>query len=368
MRCGMLYIESHMADYDVSSRMKRLIKLMNKVSITEPEGLSAARIEEINDISIPNNLIIRKLLGKGAKNITSKTFIIPVQGGMISGYLFEKQASKSISDLTPLIIYYHGGGWVWGNMDLYNFLCAHLADITGAAVLSVDYRLAPRHKFPIAVEDCYDTLIWAAAGCRYWKTDPDRIFLIGDSAGGNLAAVVSRLSRDRKGPAIAGQVLLYPVTDGRMRTESWEKFKDSPTLNDKQMSFFVNTYMREPKDILNPLFSPLLGKDHSRLPETLVIGAEYDPLRDDGLLYVDALNSADTPAKYLEVKKGVHGFFLYPKATGTEEAESAIIQFVSERPVEQVALIGRKEWAKAQKNELKLIKRQSKHYIDAGVE
>ncbi len=364
----MLYIGDNMDGYDLSPRMKRLIKLVNRVAISDPEGLSAARIEELNDISIPNILIIRKLLGKSAKNITSKTFVIPVQGGMISGYLFEKQATKSISDLTPLIIYFHGGGWVWGNMDLYNFLCAHLADITGAAVLSVDYRLAPKHKFPTAVEDCYDTLIWAAAGCRYWKTDPDRIFLVGDSAGGNLAAVVSRLSRDRKGPAIAGQVLLYPVTDGRMRTESWERFKDSPTLNDKQMAFFVNTYMREPKDILNPLFSPLLGKDHSRLPETLVIGAEYDPLRDDGLLYADALASADTPVKYLEVKKSVHGFFLYPQATGTEETESALIQFIGGRPVEQVALISRKEWQKAQKSELKQFKRQSKHYIEATVE
>lgn len=364
----MLYIGDNMDGYDLSPRMKRLIKLVNRVAISDPEGLSAARIEELNDISIPNILIIRKLLGKSAKNITSKTFVIPVQGGMISGYLFEKQTTKSISDLTPLIIYFHGGGWVWGNMDLYNFLCAHLADITGAAVLSVDYRLAPKHKFPTAVEDCYDTLIWAAAGCRYWKTDPDRIFLVGDSAGGNLAAVVSRLSRDRKGPAIAGQVLLYPVTDGRMRTESWERFKDSPTLNDKQMAFFVNTYMREPKDILNPLFSPLLGKDHSRLPETLVIGAEYDPLRDDGLLYADALASADTPVKYLEVKKSVHGFFLYPQATGTEETESALIQFIGGRPVEQVALISRKEWQKAQKSELKQFKRQSKHYIEAGVE
>jgi len=364
----MLYIESHMDGYDLSPRMKRLVKLINRVAISDPEGLSAARIEEINDISLPNNLILRKLLGKEAKNITSKTFVIPVQGGMISGYLFEKQASKSISDLVPLIIYYHGGGWVWGNMDLYNFLCAHLADITGAAVLSVDYRLAPQYKFPTAVEDCYDTLIWAAAGCRYWKTDPDRIFLVGDSAGGNLAAVVSRLSRDRKGPPIAGQVLFYPVTDGRMRTESWERFKDSPTLNDKQMSFFVNTYMREPKDILNPLFSPLLGKDYSRLPETLIIGAEYDPLRDDGLLYSQALASADTPVKYLEVKKAIHGFFLYPQATGTEEAESALIQFVGGRPVEQVALISRKEWVKAQRNELKQIKRQSKHYIEAEVQ
>lgn len=356
---------STMADYDLSPKMKRLVTLIGKLSVADPEGLTPKRIEEINDISIPNNALIRKLLGKSAKNIDTKTFIIPVTEGMITGYFFEKQGSRDISDLTPLIIFYHGGGWIWGNMDLYNFFCAHIADITGASVLSVDYRLAPKYKFPTAVEDCYDTLLWAAAGCRYWKTDPDRIYLMGDSAGGNLAAVVSRLARDRKGPAIAGQVLLYPVTDGRMRTASYEMYKDSPTLTDKHMTFFINSYQKEPKDILNPSFSPLLSKDHSRLPQTLIIGAEYDPLRDDGKLYADALASADTPVKYLEVKKTVHGFINYPKATGTEETESAIIQFIGGRPVEQVALISRKEWATAIRKEQKQIKQQNKLYIPA---
>ena len=360
---GIDYYDPTMVDYDLSPKMKRLVNLIGKLSVTDPEGLTPKRIEEINDISIPNNMLIRKLMGKSAKDIDSKTFIIPVTDGMISGYLFEKQGSRDISDLTPLIIFYHGGGWIWGNMDLYNFLCAHLADITGASVLSVDYRLAPKYKFPTAVEDCYDTLLWAAAGCRYWKTDPDRLYLMGDSAGGNLAAVVSRLARDRKGPPIAGQVLLYPVTDGRMRTASYEKYKDSPTLTDKHMAFFINSYQREPKDILNPSFSPLLSKDHSRLPQTLIIGAEYDPLRDDGKLYADALASADTPVKYLEVKKTIHGFINYPNATGTEETECAIIQFIGGRPVEQVALISRKEWAKAIKKEQKQIRKQNKLYI-----
>jgi len=356
-----------MVDYDLSPKMKRLVSIISKLTLTDPEGLTPKRIEEINDISIPNNLLIRKLLGKSARNIDTKTFIIPVTDGMVTGYFFEKQGSRDISDLTPLIVFYHGGGWIWGNMDLYNFFCAHLADITGASVLSVDYRLAPKNKFPTAVEDCYDTLLWAAAGCRYWKTDPDRIYLVGDSAGGNLAAVVSRLARDRKGPSIAGQVLLYPVTDGRMRTASYEKYKDSPTLSDKQMAFFINSYQREPKDILNPNFSPLLGKDHSRLPQTLIIGAEYDPLHDDGMLYADALSSADTPVKYLEVKKTIHGFINYPKATGTEETECAIMQFIGGRPVEQVALISRKAWAQATKKELKQIKQKSKHYIEASI-
>ena len=114
--------------------MKRLVNLIGKLSVADPEGLTPKRIEEINDISIPNNFLIRRLLGKSAKNIDTKTFIIPVTDGMVTGYFFEKQGSRDISDLTPLIIFYHGGGWIWGNMDLYNFFCAHLADITGASV------------------------------------------------------------------------------------------------------------------------------------------------------------------------------------------------------------------------------------------
>lgn len=356
-----------MTEYDLPRRMKRLLKLAQRVSAWDPDELTPDRIAELNGKAHPSSLLIRRLFGKPARNITTKTFVIPVNDGKVTGYLFEKEDSRGISDLLPLIIYYHGGGWIWGNMDRYNIICAHLADITGATVLSVDYRLAPQHRFPTAVEDCYNTLLWAAAGCRYWKNDPDRIFLVGDSAGGNLAAVVSRLARDRKGPAIGGQVLIYPITDGRMRTASYAEYKDSPTLTDRQMAFYIHNYQREPKDTLDPNFSPLLAKDHSRLPPTLIIGAEYDPLRDDGVLYADALASADTPVKYLEVKKGLHGFFSYPKATGTDEAQSAITQFIRGKPVEQVALIGKKEWLKAEKLELKKIKKQAKHYIETEI-
>jgi len=232
----------------------------------------------------------------------------------------------------------------------------------------IDYRLAPQHKFPTAVEDCYNTLVWAAQGARYWKIDPERIFVMGDSAGGNLAAVVSRLSRDRKGPAIAGQILIYPITDGRMRTPSYAQFKDSPSLTAKEMQFFIKSYQREPKDILNPNFSPLLSKDHSRLPPTLIITAEYDPLLDDGKLYAEALESADTQVKYLECKNTVHGFLAFPAAEGTEETEAAIIQFIAGRPVDQVELLTMAQLRKRNKRELKVARKTNKSFIAAGVE
>ncbi len=357
-----------MAEYHISRKLKRLISLSRKFSHGETAGLTQERIDEINNISIPNNWVTRKLLKKPAKHIDSKTFIIPVRDGKVTGYFFEKQGERDNSGLNPLIIFFHGGGWVWGNMDMYNFFCARLAELTHASVLSVDYRLAPRYKFPTAVEDCYDTLLWAAGGARYWKTDPAQIYLIGDSAGGNLAAVVSRLARDRKGPPIAGQILLYPVTDGRMRTKSYSQFKDCPSLTDKDMAFFIQNYQREPKDILDPAFSPLLGVDHSRLPPTLIISAEYDPLHDDAVLYADALAAADTPVKLLEVKNTVHGFINYPAATGTEVTECAIKQFVGGRAVGQVALTTQKALEKHVRKELKAAHKQNKELISAGIE
>lgn len=358
-----------MTKYDIPKRLRRIIRLADTISAPEdPSQLTEDRIQEINNRELPNNWIVRKLLHKPSKDVESRTFIIPVSDGAVTAYFFEKRRDKSSTGLNPLIVFFHGGGWVWGNMSLYNFFCARIADLTNASILAVDYRLAPRYKFPTAVEDCYDTLLWAYQGTRYWKTDPDRVFLMGDSAGGNLAAVVSRLSRDRKGPPIAGQILIYPVTDGRMRTESYVQYGDSPTLTQKKMSFFIHTYMGEPKDILNPSFSPLLAKDNSRLPDTLIISAEYDPLYDDARLYAEALTEADTPVKHLECKKTVHGFLNYPNADGTEETECAIMQFVGGRAVEQIELISRKKFKKQVKRELRQAKKANKHLIVAGVE
>ena len=355
----------------ISKKLQRIIHLSKKIfGETDVSELTEEQIAEKNKQSIPNNWLTRRLFKKQTKHVETSTYIIPVDDGMVTGYFFQRRDKipKQLTSLRPLIIFYHGGGWVWGNMDLYSFICARIASITNAAVLSVDYRLAPQYKFPTAVEDCYNTLIWASQGARYWKIDPERIFVMGDSAGGNLAAVVSRLSRDRKGPHIAGQVLIYPVTDGRLRTSSFNKFKESPTLTGREMQFFIKSYQSEPKDILNPNFSPLLSKDHSRLPPTLIITADNDPLLDDGKLYAEALRSADTPVKYLECEHTVHGYLAYPAAPGSEETESAIMQFIAGRQVEQVELLTKSQMRKQNKRELKVARKTNKSFVAVGVE
>ena len=160
---------------------------------------------------------------------------------------------------------------------------------------------------------------------------------------------MSRLARDRKGPKIAGQILISPITDGRMRTESQEKFKDCPTLTEKSLKFFIQNYSREPKDILDPLFSPLLAKDHSRLPETLIICGEYDPLLDESMLYAQALSSADTPAKCLVAKGAFHSFMDFPSLEATKDTMYAVTTFIGGRAVSGVELLSKEERKKLER-------------------
>ena len=253
---------------------------------------------------------------------------------------------KTINGQNSLIVLFHDGGWMLGNMRKCSAVCSNICNTTGATILAVDYRLAPQFKFPTPLEDCYEAFLWAAQGARYWKVDPDKIYVMGNCAGGNLAASVSRLARDRKGPKIAGQILISPVTDGRMRTGSYDEFKDCPTLTQKTMGYFIQNYSREPKDILDPMFSPLLAKDNSRLPEALIIVADCDPLLDDSLLYAQALNDADTPAKCLVCKDTIHSFIDFPSLEVWKDSMYAISTFIGGRTVSGIEMLSRKDRAK----------------------
>lgn len=337
-----------MDEYVLDHQMKRILKMRSRLSLKDVTAATGSDIMSYNRSEFKQS-VFRKLYRPRTRNIIRRTFIIPVTDGAITGYLFEKLRNKSVSGQNSLIILFHDGGWVLGNMRKCDAVCSNICDTTGATVLAVDYRLAPQFKFPVPLEDCYSAFLWAAQGARYWKVDPDKIYLMGNCAGGNLAACVSRMARDRKGPKIAGQILLSPITDGRMRTESQEKFKDCPTLTEKSLKFFIQNYSREPKDILDPLFSPLLAKDHSRLPETLIICGEYDPLLDESMLYAQALSSADTPAKCLVAKGAFHSFIDFPDLEATKDTMYAVSAFIGGRAVSGVELLTKDERKKLER-------------------
>lgn len=209
----------------------------------------------------------------------------------------------------PALIYFFGGGWTLGSIDTADGICRRLANTTPCTVITVGYRLAPEHRFPAAVYDCYAALEWIAANGARWGVDPSRIAVGGDSAGGNLAAAVTLLARDRGGPALAAQLLVYPNTQHGARTASLRESDDPWLFNATSVAWYWGHYLADPRDGENPLASPLLAPDLTGLPPALVITAEYDPLRDEGEAYADRLRRCGVPTELTRYDGMVHGFF-----------------------------------------------------------
>jgi acetyl esterase/lipase len=209
----------------------------------------------------------------------------------------------------PLLVYYHGGGFTYGDLDTHDGVCRILCRHGGAHVLAVDYRLAPEHPFPAAVEDARAALGWAFANAGRLGADPARVGVGGDSAGGNLAAVVSQLSAGDGGPAPALQLLIYPATDMTIRHRSRELFREGFLLTDGEMNWFENNYIGTARThASDPRVSPLLAEDLSGLAPAFVVTAAFDPLRDEGEAYAQALEQAGTPVTLRRFPGFIHGF------------------------------------------------------------
>jgi acetyl esterase len=212
----------------------------------------------------------------------------------------------------PLVINIHGGGWVLGTLDQSDWLCSNVAASVGAVVVSIDYRLAPTHRWPAAPEDCYAALVDIAARAAELGADPQRLAVMGDSAGGNLAAVVTLMARDRSGPTIAFQALLYPATDLTFTSPSIDENAEAPILTKRDMLAYRAHYLGG-QDPQQPYASPLLAPDHSGLPPALVQVAEHDPIRDDGLRYAAALQAAGVPVRTTSYVGMPHGYLAFPR-------------------------------------------------------
>jgi acetyl esterase len=210
----------------------------------------------------------------------------------------------------PLVVNFHGGGFVLGGLDQADWMCSSVAATVGAVVVSVDYRLAPTHPFPAAVEDCYVALTWAAEHASELGAGGG-LGVMGESAGGNLSAVLCLLARDRGGPVIGHQALLYPATDMTMTSSSIAENADAPILSRADMRAFRQHYLGA-ADPADPRLSPLLAENHGGLPPALIQVAEHDPLRDDGVRYAAALRSAGVPVRLTEYVGMPHGYLNFP--------------------------------------------------------
>ncbi|MFB5674854.1 alpha/beta hydrolase [Paenibacillus terreus] len=229
--------------------------------------------------------------------------------------------------LLPVIVYYHGGGWVVGNLDAADVLCRQLANGVNSVVVSVDYRLAPEHKFPAAVEDAYAAVAWVAQNASSIGADPHRISVGGDSAGGNLAAAVALMARDKGDTFIKFQLLVNPVTHYSFDTISYKDNAEGFGLTSETMQWFWNNYLAKDQDGLHPYASPLLAADLTGLPPAIVLTAEYDPLRDEGEAYAEKLRAAGVSVEMKRYEGMVHGFILQ---TGVyDKAREAVQHAVS---------------------------------------
>lgn len=221
----------------------------------------------------------------------------------------------------PLLVSFHGGGFVLGNLDTHDALCRTLTNQTRCLTVSVDYRLAPEHPFPAAVEDCYAATEWAAAHAAEIGGDSERMAVGGNSAGGNLAAVVARRARDQGGPPLVYQWLIYPILDRPGTTASYEENAEGYQLTRELMLWLWNHYLPDRSLDRDPRAAPLQAADLHNLPPALIVTAEYDPLRDEGELYAQRLRQADVPARVVRYDGMIHGFFGYAAAhTGARDA------------------------------------------------
>ena len=225
----------------------------------------------------------------------------------------------------PALIYFHGGGFVLGNIEICDPFCRSLANRTGCVVISVNYQKAPEHRFPTAVEDCYAAAAWVFHWADTLKIDPQRIGISGDSSGGNLAAAVTIKARDAGGPQFAWQMLAYPALRGTADSPSATEYASGYTLERAGMEYFWSNYVNSPADAGNPLCAPLSSTSLAGLPPALIVCAQFDPLLDDGRDYAARLAADGVPVELLVYEDMTHGFlWMAGQVERTNEALDAI--------------------------------------------
>ena len=291
------------------AKLDRRIRLLDRLThmpFADLDDKAIARAQR----PAPRNFLVDQVLGKAARGVDIAD---GVARGAEAPLTIRIYRPASVADQPlPLVFNIHGGGFVVGSIEQCDWLCSHIAKRVGAVVVSVRYRTAPAHRWPAAAEDCYAALVDAVERARQLGVDASRVSVIGESAGGNLAAVVSLMARDRGGPAVTSQILLYPLTDLTLTSPSMDKNADALILNKRDVIGCRDHYLGG-QDPCHPYASPLFAPDLRGLPPALIQVAEHDPVRDDGLRYASALRAAGVPVRVTNYAAMPHGYLAFPK-------------------------------------------------------
>lgn len=242
--------------------------------------------------------------------------------GKVPLRLYRPLKSDHAADALPVLVFYHGGGWLLGDLDTHDTFCRELANGSGCAVVSVDYRMAPENRFPAAVDDCLAATYWVHSEAKALGLDPTRIAVGGDSAGGNLAAVVAIAARNAGDLPLQFQLLIYPATDMRRVAPSHTTNGQGYMLTTDTMAYYHDHYIINAAEDLDWRASPLLCEDLSNLPPAFVMVAGYDPLRDEGAMYAQRLSESGNKATLISFERQIHGFILMGKIL--DEANTAV--------------------------------------------
>ncbi len=301
--------------------------LIAKVATAQEALSNAASIEETRASRRASTGFVT---GKPAGVAEVRNQTIPGPGGPLPVCIYIPQVTSA---KLPVIVYFHGGGWVLGDLDSHDNLTRALAVKTPAIVVAVDYRLAPEHVYPAALEDAFAAVRWVAENAASFNGDASRLAVAGDSAGGNLAAAVSLMARDQQGPAIRAQVLLYPAVDLRnLDRPSAVDFAEGYFLTRPRMAWFIEQYVPEQSQRREPLASPLLASSHAGLPAALTLTAGFDPLRDEGEAYAKALSNVGVTSQLQRFEGVLHGFISmdrwFPEA---DQATDLVANFLREQ-------------------------------------
>ena len=304
-----------MRDYRGMSPLTTIVSVFADATRRPVETLDGDGIQSSRASVRPTNRLYSAITGASDPGVGITYGTAPARDDHeIPLRIYRPRALRDSRTDVPVVMWFHGGGWVLGNLVDYDPLCTFIASEVGCVVVSVDYRMAPEHRAPTAAHDCVDATTWVAVNGDVLRADTSRMAVAGDSAGGNLAAVVAQVLRDHGETRLRHQALVYPATDLTMSSPSIVEHADAPILTKRSIDAFRDHYLRPGHDPRDPLVSPLFGRLDG-LPPALVQTADRDPIRDDGLRYAEALRDAGVPVRYTNYLRVPHGFASFPLAT-----------------------------------------------------